>query len=72
MLNIREIRTRAHDAPLFNVGIPRCKAFKRSIGYSGTVAWNALSPDIRNTDLYPGFKFHCKKEMLEPLNQKEI
>ena len=30
LLNNREIRTRPHDAPLFNVPIPRCEAFKRS------------------------------------------
>ena len=35
LINTREIRTRAHDAPLFNVTIPRCEAFKRSIGYFG-------------------------------------
>ena len=27
LLNNREIRTRAHDAPLFNATIPRCEAF---------------------------------------------
>ena len=69
MLNIREIRTRAHDAPLFDIGIPRCEAFKRSVGYFGAVAWNNLSPEVRNTDLYPVFKFHRRKEMIEPLNQ---
>ena len=42
LLNNREIRTRAHDAPLFSVNIPRCEAFKRSVGYSGSVAWNEL------------------------------
>ena len=44
LLNIREIRTRAHDAPLFNVKIPRCESFKRSVGYFGSEAWNNLSP----------------------------
>ena len=29
LLNNREIRTRAHDAPLFKVVMPRCEAFKR-------------------------------------------
>ena len=42
LLNNREIRTRAHDAPLFNVSVPRCKAFKRSVGYFGSVIWNEL------------------------------
>ena len=34
--NIREIRTRAHDAPLFNVPVPRCEAFKHSVSYFGS------------------------------------
>ena len=33
LLNNREIRTRAHDAPLFAVTIPRCAAFQHSAGY---------------------------------------
>ena len=40
LINTREIRTRAHDAPLFDVTIPRCEAFKRSVGYFGSVEWN--------------------------------
>ena len=67
MLNVREIRTKAHDAPLFNVTIPRCEAFKRSVSYSGAIEWNNLSVDHRNIDLYLPFKYHIKKEMLKPL-----
>ena len=48
LLNIREIRTRAHDAPLFEVKIPRCEAFKRSVGYFRSVKWNATDPTTRN------------------------
>ena len=71
LLNVREIRTRAHDAPLFNVTIPRCEAFKRSVGYHGSVEWNSLSPEMRNTNLYLPFKFLQKKEMLRPLEAIE-
>ena len=67
LLNLREIRTRAHEAPLFNVPIPRCEAFKRSVVYSGSVAWNNLDVELRNMDLFLPFKFHRKKEMLAPL-----
>ena len=67
LLNVREIRTRAHDAPLFNVNIPRCEAFKRSVGYHGSVEWNSLNPEMRNTNLYLPFKFLHRKEMLCPL-----
>ena len=68
LLNTREIRTRAHDAPLFLVTIPRCEAFKRSVCYHGSVEWNNLDPATRNTDCYLVFKFNRKKEMLKPLD----
>ena len=69
LLNLREIRTRAHDAPLFDVNIPRCESFKRSVGYFGSEAWNALSPVIRNTASLLAFKGIQKKEMFCPLNR---
>ena len=68
-LNIREIRTRAHDAPLFLVDIPRCEAFKRSIGHFGAVQWNHLNPDPRNIDSYLVFKFLRRKDMLKPVDR---
>ena len=67
LLNNREIRTRAHDAPLFLVDIPRCAAFQRSVGYFGSESWNKLPPAIRNTDSYAKFKGIQKKSMLQPL-----
>ena len=67
LLNNREIRTRAHDAPLFLVDIPRCEAFKRSVGYHGALEWNKLDPTTHNTDSFLLFKFNRKKEMLKPL-----
>ena len=69
LLNNREIRTRAHDAPLFEVSIPRCKSFKCSIGYFGAVSWNNLSPDVRNTPNYLAFKHVQKLKMLSPRSQ---
>ena len=68
LLNRREIRTRAHDAPLFNVTIPRCEGFKRSIGYFGSTEWNELQPSTRNIDPFLAFKYHNKKEMFKPLD----
>ena len=64
LLNNREIRTRAHDAPLFEVA---CEAFKRSIGYSGSVLWNELPPVVRNTASYIEFKNIQKKAMLQTI-----
>ena len=68
LLNVREIRTRGHDAPLFNVPIPRREAFKRSIVYSGSVEWNSLGAEARNVDAFLPFKFHKKNDMLAPLS----
>ena len=67
LLNTKEIRTRAHDAPLFTVKIPRCEAFKRSVGYSGSVLWNELPPATRNSASYLEFKFGQKKAMFRSL-----
>ena len=64
--NNRVIGTRAHDAPLFTVAIPRCEAFKRSVGYYGAKEWNGLSPDVRNIGTYPTFKNVQSKLMLTP------
>ena len=67
LLNVREIRTRAHDAPLFTVKVPRCEAFKRSVGYFGALEWNELPPDTRNVNPFLVFKYQRKLEMLHPL-----
>ena len=72
LLNLIQIRTRAHDAPLFKVIVPRCEAFKRSVGYAGAVSWNSLPPMLRNTDSYLAFKAIQKKTMLHPLSLIEI
>ena len=72
LLNIREIRTRAHDAPLFEVKVPRCEAFKRSIGYFGSTEWNNLPPASRNIDSYLAFIYHRKNEMLLPLTLIDV
>ena len=72
LLNNSQIRTRAHDGPLFKVKIPRCESLKRSIGYAGAVSWNALPPDLRNTHSYLEFKNMQKKSMLYPLSHIRI
>ena len=68
LLNRREIRTRAHDAPLFDVGVPRCEAYKRSVGYFGSVLWNQQTAASRNADSYLAFKHIQKKAMFQPLS----
>ena len=68
LLNHREIRTRAHDAPLFQINIPRCEAYKRSVGFFGSTLWNGLPVKIRNINSYQEFKVKQKKDMLLTLN----
>ena len=67
LLNRREIRTRAHDAPLFIVPIPRCEAFKRSVIYHGSYTWNNLGVKVRNSKNYLSFKNIQKQSMFLPL-----
>ena len=67
LLNKREIRTRAHDAPLFNLAIPMSEAFKRSVGYHGSEEWNRLAPEVRNIESYLEFKGEQKETMLTSL-----
>ena len=63
LLNTREIGTRAHYTPLFNVSILRCAAYKRSIEYFRADEWNNLSPETRNVDCYLAFKYNQKKNI---------
>ena len=67
LLNNKQIRTRAHDAPLYDIKVPRCEAFKRSVCYHGGIEWNTLPSDVRNSNEYVKFKQLQKKEMLAPL-----
>ena len=70
--NNREIRTRAHDAPLFVIPIPRCEAYKRSVKFFGATSWNGLPPATRNKDSYLDFKYTQKLKMLLPLARIQV
>ena len=69
LLNNREIRTRAHDAPVFEVPIPRCESFKRSVCFHGSNKWDNLPAKTRNIVSFPAFKHAQKIEMLQPLKE---
>ena len=64
LLDTREIRTRAHDAPLFKVTVPRVESYKRAIKYTGSLQWNNLPADIRNIKDSKLFKAKQKNLML--------
>ena len=65
LLDTRDIRTRAHDARLFRVAVPKIEAYKRSVVYAGSVQWNSLSAEIRSTNNFDLFKAKQKSVMLE-------
>ena len=67
LLNNREIRTRAYDAPVFNVPIPRCEEFRRSVCFHGSSRWNNLPADTRNINKFEAFKRNQKLAMMWPL-----
>ena len=57
----RDIRSRAHDAPVFLVGVPKLEAYKHSVEYTGAVQWNNLPLEVRNINNSVSFKTHQKK-----------
>ena len=71
LMDVRNIRTRAHDAPLFKVKVPRVEAYKRSLEYSGSVCWNNLPAEIRNIKDVKVFKARQKGTMLESVGERD-
>ena len=65
LVDNRPIRTRAHDAPLFRVDIPKNETFKRSVAYAGSTKWNALPTEMRNIKSTAVFKNTQKRVMMD-------
>ena len=42
LVDTKDIRTRAHDTPLFKISIPKVQAYKRAVKYAGALQWNSL------------------------------
>ena len=72
ILNIREIHTRAHDAPLFKTDRPNNETYKRNIYYNGALRWNELTVDTRNIEDYSTFKNNQKEWMKHTNNVRPI
>ena len=66
-LNKRNIRTRMHDAPVFNTFKPNCEKYKNNVFYSGAIKWNELTVAVRNIDTLVKFKQTQKKWSLNKL-----
>ena len=56
LVDIRNIRTRAHDAILYNTVMPKCEKYKHNIFYYGARLWNQLPVNERKIDDYNKFK----------------
>ena len=69
LVDERDIRTRAHDAPMFIVDFPNLMAFKRAVKYAGSLQWNKLPSDIRNLASLDAFKQKQKDLMLQSVQR---
>lgn len=61
IVNLRDVRTRAHDAVLFTTIIPKNETCKKSALYRGAVLWNDLSVEVRLIDDFEAFKLNRRK-----------
>ena len=64
LMDVRPIRTRAHDAPLFKVAVPKNETYKRSVMFLGATKWNSLPADTRNIKNLAAFKDKQRRIML--------
>ena len=62
LVDDRNSGTRAHDAPMFKVSIPKNEAYKRSSSYAGAVQWNKLPSACRNIDNFEDSR-PCRSEL---------
>ena len=63
LVDNRDIRTRAHDAPLFKVVVPKVEAYKRSVVYAGALQWNNLKKETHCINSFEAFKSNQKKQL---------
>ena len=62
-----EIRTRRHDAVIFETCRPILEKYKKGTIYRGILEWNNLDVDVRNIESLNEFKKVQKKWMLDQL-----
>ena len=64
ILDVRNIRTRAHDASLYITIRPMCAKYKQNVFYYGARLWNLLPVNERKIDTYENFKNVQKRKAL--------
>ena len=68
IVNNRDVRTRAHEAPLFTTVKPNNEKYKRNVYYKGALSWHSLTVAERNQQDYVKFKSSQKIKLLLELN----
>ena len=63
----RDIRTRRHDAVVFETCRPKLEMYKKGSIYRGVQIWNELPAATRNIDTFMTFKSVQKNEMYDYL-----
>ena len=63
----RDIRTRRHDAIIFETCIPLLEKYRKGTIYRGVQEWNNLPVDIRNTVTFQQFRVTQKAWMYDVL-----
>ena len=71
-LNMRNIRTRLHVKPVFELIKPTCEKYKNNVFYNGAVSWNTLPVHTRNIKKCEKFNFQQKRWALSELRIEEI
>ena len=61
------ISLRSDSTKNFKTPRPRLNIFKNSLSYSGTLIWNSIPVEIRNTNTIDSFVNKCSKWMKEGL-----
>ena len=61
----REIRTRRHDAVIYETCRPNLEKYKKGTIYRGILEWNNLDVNVRNIESFNEFKTLQKKIMLD-------
>ena len=61
----REIRTRRHDAIIYETCRPNLERYKKGTIYRGVAEWNNLDVKVRNIETFCEFKSIQKKLMID-------
>ena len=64
IVNNRNVRTRAHDAALFQTTKPNSEKCKKNVFFKGALAWNSLSVQVRKAQTYMNIKDMLNQQLI--------